>query len=207
MLPNSQAIERELRRNPCMATGKNLRESAKSADSSSSSPRIYSGKITPGRGVRGGEMERRNCPDEIDPQRIGKRRVRRFRRWTQIFCFRPLATKQPPQTSRVEQKWTGGTKEANYRESSSLWLCGSVRTLPFPLCPSNGVDKLLSAGPLLKARVEKMWVMESRVARAPLSLRRAAAADKWTCRRMAGPLKSPPPAYPHSGRPRPPKRG
>ena len=86
-------------------------------------------RITRRRGVRGGEMEGCNCPDEIDPQRIGKGRVRRFRRWTQIFCFRPLATAQPPQTPQVEQKWTGGT---NCRESSSLCLCGSVRTLPFP---------------------------------------------------------------------------
>ena len=95
-------------------------------------------------------MEGCNCPDEIDPQRIGKGRVRRFRRWTQIF-------------DRMDRM----KNEANCRESSSLWLGGSVRTLPFPLCANNGVDKLLRAGPCSKMRVEEMWVMEREDYRTP----------------------------------------
>ena len=52
----------------------NLRESAKSAD----------------------------CPDETDPQRIGKGRVRRFRRFTQIFVSSPPGNHRRPQTPHRE---------------------------------------------------------------------------------------------------------
>ena len=80
----------------------NLRESAKSADSSSSSSRERIRK-----GLRGdaelaeGKMERRNCPDQIDPQRSEKEESADFADGRRFFVSSPW---QPHSRSRLNMR-------------------------------------------------------------------------------------------------------